>query len=368
MKKRLKKILKYSALAFTGLLIVFGTYFWTVKQLNERLIEEMQPTTAQTVIDTTSPLLLKSRFLAGERFYLLMPTRNGDTISAYCDTGGGISFLIPASVNKANVESFVRTGIFNGLLPMKYVPFSDLVTDPAYPHPEVSRQKVLRAPFSRITDPFLIVPSMDKELKMGLSVQPEMEAFLAQDFFMKKAWTFDYPRRQVWVHTPLDPSQSALPNVQKLGFKKNAHQEAIFGHPRMVISVEGEFIDVLFDTGATSILTPQGREQLQTEELSVGSSFIAASIFDRWRTQHPEWKYYPKAEWIGDMIEVPLVNVSGFDVGPVLFARRRDEAWSQGMIASMDQVVQGAVGGSLLKFFEVQIDYNSELIKFERPE
>jgi hypothetical protein len=199
-------------------------------------------------------------------------------------------------------------------------------------------------------------------------VQPDMEAFLGQDFFMEKSWTFDYPNQQVWVHTPLGESQRELPNVQPLGFRKNDHGETVFGHPSMVISVDGEPIDVLFDTGATSILTETGREQLQTGALSVGSSFIAASVFDRWRADHPDWKYFPQAEMGGDMIEVPLVNVGGFEVGPALFARRRDEVWSQGMIATMDRVVQGAVGGSVLRYFRVMADYNSELIKFEIPE
>jgi hypothetical protein len=105
---------------------------------------------------------------------------------------------------------------------------------------------------------------------------------------------------------------------------------------------------------------------MNTEKKTIGGSFIAISIFNRWREKHPEWKYYPKADMAGDLIVVPIVNIGGYEVGPVLFASRPDENWSKGMIVSMDKVVKGAIGGSALKYFQVTIDYNSELIHFER--
>lgn len=66
-----------------------------------------------------------------------------------------------------------------------------------------------------------------------------------------------------------------------------------------------------------------------------------------------------------DVIEVPVVKIGGFEVGPVLFAKRPDNEWSEGMIATMDKVVKGAIGGSAFKYMKVNIDYNSELVKFE---
>jgi hypothetical protein len=66
------------------------------------------------------------------------------------------------------------------------------------------------------------------------------------------------------------------------------------------------------------------------------------------------------------MIQVPQVTVGGTTAGPVWFAKRPDEAWSRGMIGSMDKVVKGAVGGSLFQYYIVTIDYNSELALFEK--
>lgn len=50
----------------------------------------------------------------------------------------------------------------------------------------------------------------------------------------------------------------------------------------------------------------------------------------------------------------------------MLSSKRPDRNWPEGMIHSMDKVVKGAVGGSALQYFKVVVDYNSELIKFEK--
>jgi hypothetical protein len=192
------------------------------------------------------------------------------------------------------------------------------------------------------------------------------DMFLGQNFFMGKAWTFDYPNEQVWVNTPLTHAPDSA-GGQSLGFKKDATGRPIFGHPSMTIEVDGEVIDVLFDTGATIILSEGGKKAFGTAKKTIGGSFIAASLFDKWRSKHPTWKVYPGADARRDVIEVPEIKVSGQTAGPVLFARRPDEAWSEGMISSMDKVVKGAIGGSALKYFKVTVDYNTALIRFEKP-
>jgi hypothetical protein len=129
--------------------------------------------------------------------------------------------------------------------------------------------------------------------------------------------------------------------------------------------VDGEEIDVLFDTGATIFLTDSGKKSLNTSENSIGGSFIAKSVFEKWRSKHPEWRYFEKADKNGDVIEVPQVTIGGHTVGPVVFAERNDENWSKWMISTMDKVVKGAIGGSGLKYLKVTVDYNNDLIKFE---
>lgn len=184
---------------------------------------------------------------------------------------------------------------------------------------------------------------------------------------MNKSWTFDYPNNEIWVNTPIDETQRNNPNVQMVGFKKDEQNVNIYGHPRITVEIDGDSLDVLFDTGATMVLSEDGKKQMKTDKKTLGGSFIAVSIFQKWRKNHPDWTYFPKGDLAGDIIEVPLVKIGEHEVGPVLFATRPDENWSEGMIVSMDKIVKGAIGGSALKYFKVIIDYNSELIRFEKP-
>ena len=187
--------------------------------------------------------------------------------------------LLPHTKNRDGIGSRTRTGLLKGIMPMEYVLFDELVADPNFPKPYPLSNLVLRGPFQRITRPYLLIPPMEEEVELMTEVQPEMEAFLGQGFFMTRAWTFDYPNKQIWINTTLKASQVNDPNVQKIGFKKDENNVKIFGHPSMTIEVEGQPLDVLFDTGATMILTDAGREQMGMTKKTIGGSFIAASIF-----------------------------------------------------------------------------------------
>ncbi len=357
----MKKFLKYTALAVVALLLLWAGYFFTVRKLDNGLPGS---DFRAAVYAGGAPQLLPSRFINGERFYIKIPMAAGDTALGFGDTGGGISMLLPDAVRKLHLEAKVRRAMLKGVMPAKYILFSDVA--PAFtPAPLMLRGFVLRTPIARVAAPFLYVPPVDDELKF-LSGNMALDIFLGQNFFMGKAWTFDYLNQQVWVNTPIPAGDATATGVQKLGFKKNEHGDAAFGHPSMSVTVEGEKIDVLFDAGATIILSDSGRKTLTTDAKTIGGSFIAASIFSKWRKEHPEWKYYAKADMSRDVIEVPEVEIGGNKVGPVLFAERPDKVWSEWMIATMDKVVKGAIGGSALKYLKVTIDYNSELIKFEK--
>ena len=361
----MKRILKAIALILGCLILLLVAYYFTIRQLDKQILLGTD-TIEQVESSQESPYLIPSSFLDGERFYVKIPIGKGETMLGFCDTGGGICMIFPNTKNRGNLASKIKTGLLKGVMPMEYILFSDIVEDSLFPKPQPMRNFVVRNPFRSIEKPYLIIPPMEKELEMIIEVQPEMEAFMGQGFFMGKSWTFDYPRQEVWVNTPISPNQISNPNVQKIGFKKDENNVKVFGHPSMVIKVEGEIIDVLFDTGATIVLSEDGKKQFNTDKKTLGGSFIAASIFDKWRIDHPHWKYYPSADLAGDIIEVPIVKIGEYEVGPVLFARRPDKNWSEGMIHSMDKIVKGAIGGSALKELKVTIDYNSELILFER--
>jgi hypothetical protein len=305
----------------------------------------------------TSPVRLPARFLAGERFYLKLAAASGDTLLGFCDTGGGFTATFPSVISRLGLTGQVKEMTMDGQK-MGYIPFHALVKDARVPAPAL-------AVFDKQKEPYFSVPDqkfMEGEGRFFTELVPQ-DAFLGQFFYAGKAWTFDYPKQQIWVHTPLPAGTAgALP----LGFKKDKKGKQLFAHPRFTMEVAGEPIDVLFDTGATFILSEAGRTALGTQEKTTGGSFIAQSVFDRWHQQHPEWRIIEKADRTADMIEVPKVKLGSVEIGPVLFSKRPDTAWSKGMIHSMDKVVLGALGGSALKYVKVVADYNSEQILFSK--
>jgi hypothetical protein len=156
-----------------------------------------------------------------------------------------------------------------------------------------------------------------------------------------------------------------------LGFKTDKDGQRLLNFPRIAATVDGETLDLLFDTGATVVLSPEALAKLGDKGPALrGTSFIAAVHFDAWRQKHPDWRVVENAD-LGvkgePMIEVPAVTVAGYTVGPVWFTRRPDPNFHQGMSQYMDRQVEGALGGSALRFFRVTVDYPNAVAVFERP-
>ncbi len=355
----MKKIIIRILLAIVLIAIVAGGYLVTIRRMDNKLADAKDfPPTA--VFNNGFPTLLPSYFLDGERFYIKMETPGGDTIVAYCDSGGGLCMIPPHTADKLNLNDKIKRGMLRGVMPVQYISFDDIVEPGTMPVPSLSRSFIIRQPFRMVDHSFLFMPPMDKEMKFIVK-NMSFDLFMGQDFFMHRAWTIDYPNRQLWVNTPLQASDTA---VQPIGFQKNSNGEYVHGHGSITMNVDGETIDMLFDTGASMVLSEKGKQYFHTDKKTIGGSFIAKSVFEKWRKAHPDWKYYPKADFNADVIEVPVVKLGNYEAGPVLFAERPDEVWSQGMIQTMDKVVKGAIGGSALKYFKVTIDYNSGLIRF----
>ena len=103
---------------------------------------------------------------------------------------------------------------------------------------------------------------------------------------------------------------------------------------------------------------------------SRATSFIVATRFDQWRQRHPDWRVVENADANAKgepMIQVPLITVAGYTVGPVWFTRRPDKNFHQFMSQFMDRTVEGALGGSALRFFRLSVDYPNAVAVFERP-
>jgi hypothetical protein len=91
----------------------------------------------------------------------------------------------------------------------------------------------------------------------------------------------------------------------------------------------------------------------------VGTSFIIRSIFEKWKTAHPDWSVVRGADARGGypMIRVPIVRIGGIEVGPVWFTEREDTDFLGMMSRMTDRTVRGALGGSALKYLHLVLDY-----------
>lgn len=359
----MKRLLIRSFLALAALVVLLVGYFILIRKLDNNLLQAKSSTGPP---DGGSMTVLPSLFRDG-RIYLRIPSVQGDTLLGLCDSGGGLSMVLPSCVKRNKLGTYLHQGLIKGVFPIQYLLFREICTDEAIPGPTPLRSLPLRHPFALLTASYLILPPKSESQETDLlDATMNIDLFFGQDLFLGRSWTMDYPAHQFLVNTPLAASEAGQPGVQRIGLQKNGAGEATFGHASISIQVDGQPIDVLFDTGATIILSQEGKRSLQTEAKTLAGSFIARSIFDAWRADHPDWPYYPAGGIGGDLIEVPEVVIGVDTVGPVLFASRRDENWSQGMIGTMDKVVKGALGGSALQYFKITLDYRSELIRFER--
>jgi hypothetical protein len=215
----MRKFLKVFFWSIGSLVLLFVGYFIIIRLLDNKAVNTKD--FYESAYKVKTPVLLPSFFLAGQRFYIQLVTRKGDTLMALGDTGGGISMIMPKTMEQIGLERNIKLGIVKALMPVRFLFFDQLIEDPNIPPPEPLRNMIIRRPFQRVKRPVLIVPKMDGELKFMMK-QMAFDVFLGQNFFMGHAWTFDYLKKEVWVNTPIRNQAAADPHILKLGFKKTA--------------------------------------------------------------------------------------------------------------------------------------------------
>jgi hypothetical protein len=208
----------------------------------------------------------------------------------------------------------------------------------------------------------LMVVDPDKFLHGG-------DGFLGGRWFADGIWDFDYPRQRLSRRETHVRAKSADAAVT-LGFQTNARGERSTHFPSIAVEVDGETLDMLFDTGATATLTASSGPVFGLPAgTNIGTSFIEKEKFDRWRQRHPDWRVIEQADDKGGplrrMIEVPAVVIAGHRVGPVWFAEQPPGAFQKYMASMMDRPTWGAIGGSALKYFRVVVDYPAAKAWFE---
>ncbi len=289
--------------------------------------------------------------------YLKILALSGDTLLGLCDTGGGYTAIYPKTVSRLKLESKISHLTINNET-TNYILTKEIYNSLVIPEPNLN-------PYFKAYEQNSFFEVTGEATSSSLTTYIPHDVFLGQFFFINHTWIFDYQVGKIMMNAPLQEN-SEDKNMQKLGFKSDKSGNKRFAHPRMTLSIDGDKFDMLFDTGASFILSEAGKVGLRTSQSSVAGSFIAKSVFDNWLQRHPDWRVIKKGELAGsDLIEVPQVQIGNLVAGPVWFASRNDEVWRR-MASSMDKMVKGAIGGSFLQYFKVQIDYNNDLIRFEK--
>lgn len=278
---------------------------------------------------------LPARFIHDQVW--LVPAVDGQEIRFFTDTGGGFNAIARATAGRLGLatESVEVDG-----RPMTLAPF-----------PAFDEGRGLPAAPGHFMQGRLAVVDADDFLAEG-------DGFLGGRWFADGVWDFDYPAGALARLATYAGPGTPVP----LGFQTNPAGQRTMHFPSMDITVDGEILAVLLDTGATATLSEtSGPVFGLAPGTAVGTSFIEREVFERWVAKHPDWRVVEGGDRIGDkalrLIEVPAVTIAGHTVGPVWFAERPPGAFQKYMASMMDRPTWGAIGGSGLKYFRMVIDY-----------
>jgi len=274
------------------------------------------------------------------RWFLPTTTASGAPLRIYLDSAGGLILTKPA-VTRLQLER-------RPIDPTSHD--ADGAVFPALADRRIPRAR---------TDVFAVVDAFS-----------DGDGMFGAPWFAPHTFTFDYPRQKLILRVPGDLPDVAPAHRVVVGFQKAADGN-VGAYGRIQMIVDGQSIDMLFDTGATVELTELGVRALGGVARQRATSFITDTVFQRWRTAHPTWRVIEGASYARRlpqvaMIEVPQITVGGYDVGPVWFTWRSDHAFHEYMAQFMDKPAEGALGGSAFYDLRITVDWAAGVATFER--
>jgi len=260
---------------------------------------------------------IPSEFVAN-RIFVTPRTADGKTLRLYTDSGGG-RFITKSAVDRLGLDTEV-VDTNEGEIAFVLLPELD---DSAW--------------IPGLGAPLPVLDTADATYGDGM---------LGAPWFADGAWTIDYPNERFIAG-------GEVPNDDHMIPLRVADGQS---HATIDASILGSSRPFLFDTGAT----------LQLEEGDRGTCFLIASLFDAWRDEHG-WPVVDRADrGVEPVMEVPEVTIAGHTVGPVEFTRRADGNFHEWMAQWTDGPTDGALGGSLFRYFVVTADYPRGLVHFSR--
>lgn len=304
----------------------------------------------------SAPIRIPARVVA-DRFVATPVTTDGDTLGLFLDTGGGKNMMWSTAAHRLK-------------LPIDTLTLSGEEGGPA--------EKWGSVPYPTFAPNGSIPSAKQKLFGDRLGVPPatagsdaaDPDGFLGRYWFADRIWVLDYPGQTLAMWPTGTRALPAGAHQVTLGFLQNAFRHRPMHFPRIRVLVDGDSIDMLFDTGATMSLTPNAVAALaDSVPQRRATSFVAQSIFEGWRQRHPDWRVIEQADSLGTrslpIIEVPAVSIGGYTVGPSWWAMRPDANYEP-YREWMDQPIRGSIGGSVFHYFKITLDYPHAVATFER--
>jgi hypothetical protein len=289
----------------------------------------------------------------GDRVFVVVPVPQGPAVRFFTDSGSGWNAISQGAVKRLAMEEQGKVQLGQN---------EDTIR-PLVGFPVVMLQAGVPAPGN---DPFY---------RGGLVVIADNllteDGVFGSRWFAGHVWEIDYGQHTLKVLDKAAPANAS--HHVPIGFRAGEDGKPALDFPRVTVSVDGEPIEMLLDTGATATTTEASAAVLKVPAgTRIATSFIDKSVFDRWTSKHPDWLVIAAADVAGKttfpMIEVPRITIAGLSVGPVWFVQRPDEALREMLSQMTDKPVDGALGGTALRHFRVTLDYPGAVAYFEQIE
>lgn len=307
-----------------------------------------------TVPPPVPPVRMPAVLTEGGLFIVRPVIADGHVLPMVANTGSGPALIYPDVVRRLAlpVDSIRVDASLRGQEPV----WVQRVRMPAF-----RADAWIPAPLVDDHAGYLIVSERSRE-----SV-PEEAGYLGSSWFAMRTWTFDYARGELLLRTPGDLPRSNPAHRVRLGFRTEDGVRVEW-LPRIRVQIAGEPVDLLLATGMDERVSEQALREMGLPGPSRQAfSSVESEVFDRWRAAHPEWRVIERAVDGGlqAIIEVPEVSVGGYTVGPAWFASGGNGA---GWLSNWtDRPVQGFLGGNVLRFFRLSVDFDQGIAVFERP-
>ena len=282
-----------------------------------------------------------------DRFFAAPVSQQGDTILLLMDTGGGGVFVIKPVLARLGITPKF-SGVVEGDSMFEAGKFPTFRRGASIP-------SALGTPRDEIAG-FGVKPSAIFDGSVGM---------VGHNWFAGRVWVLDYPHHTAAYYATAPSPKPLGPHTIPMTLKKPLTRD----DPRIQVIVDGDTIDMLLDTGASTQLTPEAIAAEGAGPAIRAGAFAAARLWDGWHRKHPEWPVVPGGEVYSkaDIIRVPSVSIAGYDVGPIWFSKRRDAVYDGMMKQIMDRPILASIGGAAFRPFRVTLDYVNQRVTFEKP-